>query len=264
MEVWCLSAAWQPLPRSDTGRVGCRTRSGATLPPRLAGAQIACRGGEAPSDVRRASAQRPVRRATASSILPDSRTRKSLRVGRLTSTATTERTARCAPNPARKAVTTSSPAAASAGEEAMELVEPRLVDALQPGEQRVDPGGAARGGAPVEEDDLAGGAAQQVVDPDVPVGDVRHRGPGLPAQDARPAVGVGAQPVRHGASRRVPWPGWRGSRPTCRRHGRCRRGRPTRARRAAAAPRTTGRRRSARPGALRCRRSRGGGPRRPR
>ena len=61
---------------------------------------------------------RPVRLLTASSMRLDSRIRNSLRVGRLTSTATTERTARCAPMPARNAVTTPSPASTSAGDEA--------------------------------------------------------------------------------------------------------------------------------------------------
>ena len=41
------------------------------------------------------------------------------------------------------------------------------LDPFEPGEQRVEPGGADARGAPVEEDQLAGGALEQVVVADV-------------------------------------------------------------------------------------------------
>ena len=81
-------------------------------------------------------------------------------------------------------------------------VEPRVLDPLEPGEQRVDPGGSAGGHAPVDEHDLAARAPQQVVDADVPVRDVRHRPGGVLAQHAGPVVGVGRAATPAPASRR--------------------------------------------------------------
>jgi hypothetical protein len=67
--------------------------------------------------------------------------------------------------------------------------EPALVDTFQSGKERVEPVRADTGGAPVEEDDLTGGALQQVVDPDVVVDQGAHW---LLAQRARPGCPGGS------------------------------------------------------------------------
>ena len=112
----------------------------------------------------------PRRRAAAPSIRRASVRRNSLSVGSPTSAACwVDRQASTAPKATSQPVTRSSPAAASAEEEAERGVEPRRLHPLQPGQQRVGPGRSERRGAPVDEHDRSVGAADQVVHPHVPV-----------------------------------------------------------------------------------------------
>ena len=123
------------LEAGTTGRRWRRARDGSRY-----------RSGSEPTQIagRASVSAMPRRRSAPTSMRRDSLIRKSLSVGRLTSTAVCARQARNVANPTSQASTAVSPAAARAGEEASDASNHGRVHALQPGEERVQPAGPDR------------------------------------------------------------------------------------------------------------------------